>query len=147
MGIVRFIGGLLAGLVALVLAAALFVYWFDFATAAADEAGGGVVAYAFLWLAFGANLLWWSAVGVLRLGEGSVRAVAGRGPRSRRRQMTGGTEHERVLVLAGAAESGAEVTSGAGTALDTIDPPVGEETARVRTAPRRTGWCTRAAAR
>ncbi|MFI6575696.1 glycosyltransferase [Nocardiopsis sp. NPDC050513] len=124
---VRFIGGLLAGLVALVLAAALFVYWFDFATTAADAAGGGALAYVFLWLAFGANLLWWSAVGILRLGEGSVRAAVGRGARSRRREVARGAERERVLVLAGATESG-------GAAVDTIDPAAeepGAESGRV----------------
>ncbi|MCY9786375.1 glycosyltransferase [Nocardiopsis sp. EMB25] len=121
MRIVRFIGGLLAGLVALVLAAALFVYWFDFATTSVAEAGGGALAYAFLWLAFGANLLWWTVVGLLRLGEGSVRTVVGGRARARRRdEVTAGAAGERVLVGAGAPGPGAATAIGAGT--DTVDP-------------------------
>ncbi|WP_116246291.1 glycosyltransferase [Nocardiopsis sp. FIRDI 009] len=123
MRIVRFIGGLLAGLVALALAAALFVYWFDFATTSVAEAGGGALAYAFLWLAFGANLLWWTVVGLLRLGEGSVRAVAGGRSRARKRGgVTAGATSERVLVGAGA--PGATAAVGAGPA--TADPAGGE---------------------
>ncbi|MGW8529930.1 MULTISPECIES: glycosyltransferase family 2 protein [Nocardiopsidaceae] len=105
MRIARFIGGLLTGLIALVLAVALFVYWFAFAADMAAAAGLGAFGYVFLWLAFGANLLLWTAAGLLRLGEDSIRAVVR--PRARRGRAVGAAPPERVLVAAGASEVGA----------------------------------------
>ncbi|WP_026118694.1 glycosyltransferase family 2 protein [Nocardiopsis salina] len=99
---VRFILGVLVGLVALALAAALFVYWFDFATGVAAASGLGALGYVFLWLAFGANLLLWTVVGLLRLGEGTVRSAASR-RRVAKAERTGvESEPERALVGAGA---------------------------------------------
>lgn len=68
----RFIGSWLAGLIALALAVLLFVQWIQFALGAA---GTGTPAPLFLWIAFGVNLLVWSFVGLLRLGDDSVRAL------------------------------------------------------------------------
>ncbi|MFD6097105.1 glycosyltransferase [Nocardiopsis flavescens] len=99
MRIVRFVGGLLVGLIALVLAAALFVLWFDFATDMAAAAGLGPVGYVFLWLAFGANLLLWTVVGALRLGDDSVRAVLRRDTAAGDRRAV--RSRERVLVGSG----------------------------------------------
>ncbi|MEE2039106.1 glycosyltransferase [Nocardiopsis sp. CT-R113] len=105
MRIARFIGGLLTGLIALVLAVSLFVYWFAFAADMAAAAGLGAFGYVFLWLAFGANLLLWTAIGLLRLSEDSIRAVVR--PRARRRRPVRHASPERVLVGAGAPEAGA----------------------------------------
>ncbi|WP_304452379.1 glycosyltransferase family 2 protein [Nocardiopsis sp. YSL2] len=101
MRIVRFTVGLLTGLVALVLTVALFVYWFDYASGLA-AATGGVLAYAFLWLAFGANLLLWTVMGLLRLTEESARSVLRRGSRAGgRRAVAPEDSRDRVLVAAG----------------------------------------------
>ncbi|WP_017572958.1 glycosyltransferase family 2 protein [Nocardiopsis halotolerans] len=104
MRIARFIGGLLTGLIALSLAVALFVYWFGFATDMAEAAGLGAFGYVFLWLAFGANLLLWTVIGLVRLGDDSVRAVVrprriGHREHRGHRRAVGG--RERVLVGAG----------------------------------------------
>ncbi|RKS06331.1 cellulose synthase/poly-beta-1,6-N-acetylglucosamine synthase-like glycosyltransferase [Nocardiopsis sp. Huas11] len=122
MRIVRFIGGLLTGLIALVLTAALFVYWFDYASGLA-AATGGALAYAFLWLAFGANLLLWTVMGLLRLTEESARSVLRRRPRARgRRAVDPEDPPDRVLVAAGAPAE-APALSGSGQAADggTVD--------------------------
>lgn len=117
----RFIGGLLIGLIALALAAALFVYWFGYATDVAEASGLGALGYVFLWLAFGANLLLWTTVGLVRLGEDSVRAVL-RSPRAGNRGAVGGGARERVLVGAGGsggaalAERGGDASEGGASA-------------------------------
>lgn len=122
MRIVRFVGGLLVGLIALVLAAALFVLWFDFATDMAAAAGLGPVGYVFLWLAFGANLLLWTVVGALRLGDDSVRAVL-------RRDTTAGDRRavrSRERVLVGSGGSAVEAAGHDGTE-DAVAARGGEE--------------------
>lgn len=101
---VRFTAGVLVGLVALALAAALFVYWFDFATGVAEASGLGALGYVFLWLAFGANLLLWTVVGLLRLGEDSVRSLTAR-RRIGAPERTA-VEHEPERMLVGAGGSG-----------------------------------------
>lgn len=98
----RFIGGLLAGLVGLALAVALFVYWFGFATDMAESSGLGAFGYVFLWLSFGANLLLWTVIGLMRLGEDTARAVLR--PATRRRAVEA-KARERVLVGAGGPEA------------------------------------------
>ena len=130
---VRFTAGVLVGLVALALATALFVYWFDFATGAAEASGLGALGYVFLWLAFGANLLLWTVVGLLRLGEDSVRSLAARRRVGASERTAVEREPERVLVGAGGAgtlpdteENRPEHTEGAaentGAGGDTVDP-------------------------
>ncbi|WP_026128593.1 glycosyltransferase [Nocardiopsis halophila] len=108
----RFIGSWAAGLIALTLAVTLFVQWLQFALAA----GGGGATPLLLWMAFGVNLLVWSLVGAVRLGDDTVRGVAARralrrGPR-RRRPAVGATENggaeQRVLVRARPAEAAAD---------------------------------------
>ncbi|GAA1105308.1 MAG: glycosyltransferase family 2 protein [Nocardiopsis sp. BM-2018] len=129
MRIVRFIGGLLTGLIALVLAVALFVYWFDFASSMAAAAGIGALGYVFLWMAFGLNLLLWTVAGLLRLAEGGVRKALRRRPEDlQRTAVTGGRHRERVLVGAGGpgggvalAESGPEAGAANG-AVSTVEP-------------------------
>ncbi|MDT0328000.1 glycosyltransferase family 2 protein [Nocardiopsis lambiniae] len=121
MRIVRFVGGLLVGSFALALAVALFVFWFDFATDMAAAAGLGPVGYVFLWLAFGANLLLWTVIGLLRLGDDSVRAVL-------RRDSTAGARpavrsRERVLVGSG----GSAGAGGEGADTDTAVATTGGE--------------------
>lgn len=128
MRIVRFIGGLLTGLIALVLAVALFAYWFDFASSMAAAAGLGALGYVFLWMAFGLNLLLWTVIGLLRLAEGGARAAFRRRPEDlQRRAVAGGRERERVLVGAGSGggdlalaegEPGSESTGA--SAVDTV---------------------------
>lgn len=98
---VRFTAGVLVGLVALALATALFVYWFDFATGVAEASGLGALGYVFLWLAFGANLLLWTVVGLLRLGEDSVRSLAARRRIGAPERAAVEREPERALVGAG----------------------------------------------
>lgn len=98
---VRFTAGVLVGLVALALATALFVYWFDFATGVAEASGLGALGYVFLWLAFGANLLLWTVVGLLRLGEDSVRSLAARRRIGAPERTAVEREPGRVLVGAG----------------------------------------------
>ena len=98
----RFIGGVLTGLIALMVAIALFVYWFDFATDMAAAAGLGAFGYVFLWLAFGANLLLWTVIGGLRLGDDSVRSLVRRRALQQPRPAVVGRHRERVLVGAGA---------------------------------------------
>ena len=106
MRIVRFIGGLSTGLIALVLAVALFVFWFDFATGLAAASGLGALGYVFLWMAFGLNLLLWTVIGLLRLTEGGVRAVFCREPEGKRRgALARGRDREKVLVGAGASST------------------------------------------
>ncbi|MDA2809616.1 glycosyltransferase family 2 protein [Nocardiopsis sp. RSe5-2] len=118
----RFIGSWAAGLIALTLAVTLFVQWLQFALAAA----GGGPAPLFLWMAFGVNLLVWSAVGVLRLGDDAARGVAARralrrGRPGRRRSALGATENrreeQRVLVRARPAEGAADGGAAAGSGL------------------------------
>jgi cellulose synthase/poly-beta-1,6-N-acetylglucosamine synthase-like glycosyltransferase len=110
--IARFTAGLLTGLIALALAVALFVFWFDYASGLA-AATGGALAYAFLGLAFGANLLLWTVMGLLRLTEESVRSVLRRGPRAgRRRGAVEGTSPDRVLVAAGGSGTESAAASG-----------------------------------
>ncbi|PWV45461.1 glycosyltransferase [Nocardiopsis sp. L17-MgMaSL7] len=127
MRIARFIGGLLTGLIALVLAVALFVYWFDFASTMAAAAGIGALGYVFLWMAFGLNLLLWTVVGLIRLAEGGARAALRRRPEDRRRSVAGGRERQRLLVGAGAPGGAAPMAEG-GTgsaetgAVDTVTP-------------------------
>ena len=122
MRIVRFAAGLLTGLIALVLTVALFVYWFDYASGLA-AATGGALAYAFLWLAFGANLLLWTVMGLLRLTEESARSVLRRRPRAGgRRAAAGQGPRDRVLVAAGGPGTDAELAAsghaeGGGTAV------------------------------
>ncbi|WP_159944767.1 glycosyltransferase family 2 protein [Nocardiopsis sp. FR6] len=125
----RFLGGLLTGLIALTLAVTLFVYWFGFATDMAAASGLGALGYAFLWLAFGANLLLWTVIGLVRLADDSVRAVvrpraAGRSRAVRRRA------RERVLVGAGGAvrAEGEGEAAGAASGKDS-DPAVPAERA------------------
>ncbi|PDP85768.1 glycosyl transferase [Glycomyces fuscus] len=127
MRIARFIGGLLIGLIALTLAAALFVYWFGYATDMAEASGLGALGYAFLWLAFGANLLLWTVVGLVRLGEDSVRAVL-RSPRAGRRGAVGDRARERVLVGAGGPGGGAAPAErdGGAPAVAAAPPPGSE---------------------
>lgn len=130
MRIVRFIGGLLTGLIALVLAVALFVYWFDFASSMAAAAGIGALGYVFLWMAFGLNLLLWTVIGLLRLAEGGARAALRRRPEDHQHKaVTGGRERERVLVGAGGAggdvalaEGDPGTESGGGGAVGTVAP-------------------------
>ena len=130
MRIVRFIGGLLTGLIALVLAVALFVYWFDFASSMAAAAGIGALGYVFLWMAFGLNLLLWTVVGLIRLAEDGVRKALRRRPEDFRHEaLTGGRHRERMLVGAGGrgggvalAESGPEAGSAGGGAVSTVEP-------------------------
>lgn len=105
----RFIGGVLTGLIALTLAIALFVYWLDFATDMAAAAGLGAFGYVFLWLAFGANLLLWTVIGLLRLGGDSTRSLARRRTREQPRRAVASKQRERVLVGAGV---GGEVPTG-----------------------------------
>ncbi|GAB2518118.1 glycosyltransferase family 2 protein [Nocardiopsis aegyptia] len=103
MRIVRYTAGLLTGLVALVLTVVLFFSWFSYASGLA-AAAGGALAYAFLWLAFGANLLLWTAMGLLRLTEETARSVLRRRPRAGgRRAVSREGSGDRVLVAAGAA--------------------------------------------
>ncbi len=101
---VRFIGGLLTGLIALALAVTLFVYWFGFATDMAAVSGLGTLGYLFLWLAFGANLLLWTFVGLLRVGDDSVRAMARRSRRDRALE-----ERTPLRVLVGSGGGGTAV--------------------------------------
>ncbi|MFD3685995.1 glycosyltransferase [Nocardiopsis sp. NPDC058631] len=124
MRIARFIGGLLTGLIALVLAVSLFVYWFAFAVDMAAAAGLGAFGYVFLWLAFGANLLLWTVVGLLRLGEDSVRAVVR--PRVRGRRAVRPASPERVLVGAGTARGGRSGATAGATGSVTGDHTAGE---------------------
>jgi cellulose synthase/poly-beta-1,6-N-acetylglucosamine synthase-like glycosyltransferase len=125
--IARFIGGLLIGFIALALAAALFVYWFGYATDMAEASGLGALGYAFLWLAFGANLLLWTTVGLVRLGEDSVRAVL-RSPRAGHRRAVGGRPRERVLVGAGGPGGDTALAERDGGApADAAAPPTGSE--------------------
>ncbi|MDA2805804.1 glycosyltransferase [Nocardiopsis suaedae] len=123
----RFIGSWAAGLIALTLAVTLFVQWLQFALAAA---GGGPTPL-FLWMAFGVNLLVWSLVGVVRLGDDTVRGVAARralrrGRPGRRRPAVGGTEkgreERRVLVRARPAEGAAGGPPTAGSGLGNGSP-------------------------
>ncbi|KOX11367.1 glycosyl transferase [Nocardiopsis sp. NRRL B-16309] len=112
---------MLTGLVALLLTVALFVYWFDYASGLA-AATGGVLAYAFLWLAFGANLLLWTVMGLLRLTEETARSVFGRRPRDGVRAVPRADSRDRVLVAAGASGAASELSGsghpeGGGTAL------------------------------
>ncbi|MFV2198261.1 glycosyltransferase family 2 protein [Nocardiopsis sp. LOL_012] len=128
MRIARLIGGLVAGLVALALAVVFFAYWLDFATTTAEGAGGGTLAYVFLWLAFGANLLLWTVIGLLRLGEDSVRSLTrGRGEAEpEHERIAEGAEPERVLV--GAAPGGGSAVAGLGAepgSTDLLAPPGG----------------------
>ncbi|GHC98267.1 hypothetical protein GCM10007079_52420 [Nocardiopsis terrae] len=137
MRIARFIGGLLTGLIALVLAAALFVYWFDFATSMAAAAGIGALGYVFLWMAFGLNLLLWTVVGLLRLAEGGARGALRRGSRGRQpRADPGGRERERLLVGAAGAGGGTALSeSGAGTGpadADTVETAASDGAAAVQ---------------
>ncbi|WP_017623705.1 glycosyltransferase [Nocardiopsis chromatogenes] len=119
----RFIGSWAAGLIALTLAVTLFVQWLQFALAA----GGGGPTPLFLWMAFGVNLLVWTLIGALRLGDDTIRGVAARralrrGRPGRSRSALGATENrreeQRVLVRArpadGAAGGGAAAGSGLG---------------------------------
>ncbi len=130
MRIVRFVGGLLTGLIALVLAVALFVYWFDFASSMAAAAGIGALGYVFLWMAFGLNLLLWTVIGLLRLAESGARtALRGRPENHRRRAVANGRERERVLVGAGGGGGDPALTEGEtgsgsvdGGAVDTAAP-------------------------
>ncbi|WP_017590646.1 glycosyltransferase family 2 protein [Nocardiopsis ganjiahuensis] len=130
MRIVRFVGGLLTGLIALVLAVALFVYWFDFASSMAAAAGIGALGYVFLWMAFGLNLLLWTVIGLLRLAEGGARAALRRRPEDlQRKAVAGGRERERVLVGAGRGGGDLALTEGesepgstGGGAVDTAAP-------------------------
>ncbi|MFE1170616.1 glycosyltransferase family 2 protein [Nocardiopsis sp. NPDC058789] len=128
MRIVRFIGGLLTGLIALVLAAALFVYWFDFASSMAAAAGLGALGYVFLWMAFGLNLLLWTVVGLLRLAEDGARAALRRRPEGRRASVAGNRERRPLLVGAGGPGNAEALTGGetAGSAeggtVDTVTP-------------------------
>ncbi|MBR8740896.1 glycosyltransferase [Nocardiopsis sp. MG754419] len=120
MRIARFVGGWVTGLIALVLVAALFVFWFDFATGLAAASGLGALGYAFLWMAFGLNLLLWTVMGLLRLAEDGARAALGRRRPAHRRErpvVRGGRHRERVLVGAGA---GGGAIEGPGHAGDTL---------------------------
>ncbi|GAB3206555.1 glycosyltransferase [Marinactinospora thermotolerans] len=88
----RFIGSWLAGLLALTLAVVLFVQWIRFAL---DSAGtGDTPAPLFLWMAFGVNLLVWSFVGLLRLGDESIQTLARRRARA---VASGHTTEDRAL--------------------------------------------------
>ncbi|MFC6005336.1 glycosyltransferase family 2 protein, partial [Streptomonospora nanhaiensis] len=71
----RFIGSWLAAAIALTLAVTLFLQWIGFVL---DSGGAGSPMPLLLWMAFGANLLAWSLVGVVRLGDDSVRALISR---------------------------------------------------------------------
>ncbi|GAB3478267.1 glycosyltransferase family 2 protein [Nocardiopsis coralliicola] len=124
----RFIGSWAAGLIALSLAIALFVFWLQFALGAAGAGGATPV---FLWMAFGVNLLVWTLIGGVRLGDDSVRALASRRAlrRSGRRERVlasagGGGSDERVLVRSRAAQTGAAGAAGAGGA-GPLDTPAG----------------------
>ncbi|HIY40041.1 MAG TPA: glycosyltransferase family 2 protein [Candidatus Nocardiopsis merdipullorum] len=114
----RFIGGVLTGLIAFMVAIALFVYWFDFATDMAAAAGLGAFGYVFLWLAFGANLLLWTVIGGLRLGDDSVRSLVRRRALQRPRPAVVGRHRERVLVGAGA---GGDTPTGGGDVLERVE--------------------------
>ncbi|SIO85815.1 glycosyltransferase [Nocardiopsis sp. JB363] len=115
MRIARFIGGLLTGLIALVLAVALFVFWFDFATGMAAASGLGALGYVFLWMAFGLNLLLWTVMGLLRLAEDGTRAALRRDPVHKgNRAVARGREREKVLVGAGGGDAGETVVATSG---------------------------------
>ena len=114
----RFIGGVLTGLIALVLAIALFVYWFDFATDMAAAAGLGAFGYVFLWLAFGANLLLWTVIGLLRLGGDSARSLVRRRAREQPRPAVARKQREPVLVGAG---TGGDTPSGGDGVLEQVE--------------------------
>ncbi|GAB3706621.1 glycosyltransferase family 2 protein [Nocardiopsis oceani] len=131
MRIVRFIGGLLTGLIALVLAVALFFYWFDFATDMASAAGIGALGYVFLWMAFGLNLLLWTVVGLLRVTESGARTAFRRRPgdQYQRRAVRQGQERERVLVGAGGPGGGVALTGGGpGDSVDSVGEAVATAT-------------------
>nr|WP_246404374.1 glycosyltransferase [Nocardiopsis algeriensis] len=115
---------MLTGLVALALAVTLFVYWFDFATDMVAASGFGPWGYALLWLAFGANLLLWTVMGLARLGDDAVHAALGRTPRSRYRKGRGRSRARgRVLAAAGAPAGGAGAEAPAGGADDAVPAP------------------------
>src|SRR5690625_2151715 len=99
-------------------AIALFVYWFDFATDMAAAAGLGAFGYVFLWLAFGANLLRWTVIGLLRLGDDSARSLVRR--RARERKPVG-ESRERVLVGSGTTE---DTPIGGVDASDQLEEPI-----------------------
>ncbi|MFE9247211.1 glycosyltransferase [Nocardiopsis sp. NPDC006938] len=130
MRIVRFVGGLLTGLVALVLAVALFVYWFDFASTMAAAAGVGALGYVFLWMAFGLNLLLWTVVGLIRLAEGGARAALRRRPGDRgRARVSAGRARQRHLVGAGAPAGGAALAGGGDGAVAAVEEDLPDTTA------------------
>ncbi|PSK99474.1 cellulose synthase/poly-beta-1,6-N-acetylglucosamine synthase-like glycosyltransferase [Murinocardiopsis flavida] len=93
----RFIGSWVAGLIALALAVTLFVQWIGFALGAGGSSGAPPAL--FLWMAFGVNLLVWSLVGLVRLGDDSIRALAGRGS-GRTDPAAAAADADRVLVRA-----------------------------------------------
>src|SRR5699024_12556180 len=105
-------------------AIALFVYWFDFATDMAAAAGLGAFGYVFLWLAFGANLLLWPVIGGLRLVADSVRSLVRRRALQRPRPAVEGKHRGRVLVGAG---TGGDTPTGGG---DVWDRAVGAQARR-----------------
>ncbi|MFC4565101.1 glycosyltransferase [Nocardiopsis mangrovi] len=124
----RFIGNWLAGLIAFAVTATVFVLWLRYGLGAA---GGPDPAPLFLWLVVGVNLLVWTLVGLVRLGDDSLRVLAARrapaalpGP--------GGTAAARrvadrrsALVGASAAGVGAGGAAGSGLAPDPADGPSG----------------------
>ncbi|RNL84332.1 glycosyltransferase [Halostreptopolyspora alba] len=114
----RFIGSWFAGLIALALAVTLFTQWLGFALGTA--AGPTSL---FLWMAFGVNLLVWSAIGGLRFVDDSTRALLRRSaPRERSKAVA--TAHageresteDRVLERAPAGGGGSAGLDTGGTA-------------------------------
>ncbi|MFD0774456.1 glycosyltransferase family 2 protein, partial [Streptomonospora algeriensis] len=71
----RFIGSWIAGVIALTLAVALFVQWLRFVL---DSAPATAPMPLLLGMALGGNLLVWSLVGAVRLGDDSVRGLRAR---------------------------------------------------------------------
>src|SRR5690606_1222352 len=114
----RFIGSWVAGLIALTLAVTLFVQWLRFALGAAE---GGMTPL-FLWMAFGVNLLVWTVICGVRLGDDTVRGLAARRAarrtRGRRRvplaTEEGGAVEEQVLVRSRAAGGPGSPPAGGG---------------------------------
>ncbi|MFC3998282.1 glycosyltransferase family 2 protein [Nocardiopsis sediminis] len=67
----RFIGDQVAGLLAFAVTATVFVLWLRYGFGAAGGPGP-----LFLWLSVGMNLLAWTLIGLVRLGDDSLRALA-----------------------------------------------------------------------
>lgn len=95
----RFIGSWVSGLLALTLVAVLTVQWLQFVF---GLGGAGLATSVFLGVAYGANVAVWSAVGLLRFGDDSIRSLVRRRRNSRRPAAAVRSERAAEPVLVGA---------------------------------------------